>query len=243
MNEQNYANDKKTVEAMSQDNGLRELRRKLYPYFAQYKYTYNFNWLGRPIIQLTEDIMLMQEIIFRVQPDLIIETGIAHGGSLIFSASMLELLEKEGKVLGIDIDIRQHNRVEIEKHPMAKRISMIQGSSIDEAVAEKVHSFAENSEKVMVFLDSNHTHEHVIKELELYSPLVKKGSYLVVFDTGIEDLPEDMCSDRPWGKGDNPKTAVWEFLKSNNRFQIDHELESRVLFTVAPDGYLKCVRD
>jgi len=243
MNVQNYANDKKTVKTMSEDKGLQELRRKLYPYFAKYKYTYNFNWLGRPIIQLTEDIMLMQEIIFRVQPDLIIETGIAHGGSLIFSASMLELLGNNGKVLGIDIDIRQHNRLEIEKHPMAKRISMTQGSSIDETVAEKVYAFAENSEKVMVFLDSNHTYEHVIKELELYSPLVKKGSYLVVFDTGIEDLPEEMCNDRPWGKGNNPKTAVWEFLKSNNRFEIDRELESRVLFTVAPDGYLKCVKD
>ena len=243
MDGQNYANDRKTIEAMSKDKGLQELRRKLYPYFAQYKYTYNFNWLGRPIIQLTEDIMLMQEIIFRVKPDLIIETGIAHGGSLIFSASMLELLGNNGKVLGIDIDIRQHNRLEIEKHPMAKRISMMQGSSIDKTVAEKVHAFAENSEKVMVFLDSNHTHEHVIKELELYSSLVKKGSYLVVFDTGIEDLPEDMCADRPWGKGDNPKTAVWKFLKSNNRFEIDRELESRVLFTVAPDGYLKCIKD
>ena len=242
MNNQ-YANDRKNIDAMQMDQELKELRKKFYPFLAKYKYTYNFNWLGRPIIQLTEDIMLMQEIIFRVKPDLIIETGIAHGGSLIFSASMLELLGGEGKVLGIDIDIREHNRIEIEKHPMSKRIKMIQGSSIDESIAQQVHQYAKKSKRVMVFLDSNHTHEHVIKELELYSPLVKSGSYLVVFDTGIEDVPDDMYPDRSWKKGDNPKTAVWEFLKSNDRFEIDHELESHVLFTVAPDGYLKCTKD
>jgi len=239
-----YVNDKEIVDAMQADEELLALRKQIYPYLAKYRYTYNFNWMGRPIIQLTEDVMLMQEIIFRVKPDLIIETGIAHGGSLIFSASMLELLGGEGHVLGIDIDIREHNRVEIEKHPMSKRISMIQGSSIDEGIAKQVHEFAKDSERVMIFLDSNHTHEHVLKELELYSSLVKAGSYLVVFDTGIEDVPESMheYEDRPWGKGNNPKTAVWEFLKANDRFEIDMDLESRVLFTVAPDGYLKCVK-
>jgi cephalosporin hydroxylase len=237
------ANEANNIDAMQADEELKELRKKIYPYLAKYKYTYNFNWLGRPIIQLTEDMVLMQEIIFQVKPDLIIETGIAHGGSLVFSASMLELLGGDGKVIGVDVDIREHNRVAIEAHPMSKRISMIEGSSIDMSVAEQVYSFAKNSKRVMVFLDSNHTHQHVIKELELYSPLVKKGSYLVVFDTGIEDVSEDMFEDRPWGKGDNPKTAVWEFLETNDRFDIDRELESRVLFTVAPDGYLKCVKD
>ena len=120
---------------------------------------------------------------------------------------------------------------------------MIEGSSIDESIAKQVYDFAKNSKRVMVFLDSNHTHQHVINELELYSPLVKNGSYVVVFDTGIEDMSEDMFNDKPWGKGDNPKTAVWEFLDSSDRFEIDHKLESRVLFTVAPDGYLKCVKD
>lgn len=238
-----YANDKSNVDAMQVDETLRALREKIYPYLAKYKYTYNFNWLGRPIIQLPEDVMLMQEIIFRVKPDLIVETGIAQGGSLIFSASMMELLGDDGKVLGIDIDIRKHNRKAIEQHPMAKRIRMIQGSSIDESVAAQVRAFAEGCKRVMVFLDANHTHAHVQKELELYSPLVKSGSYLVVFDTGIEDMPEGMYADRPWGKADNPKTAVWEFLKRSDRFKIDRDLESRVLFTVAPDGYLKCIKD
>lgn len=236
-----YANEKENIDAMQADEDLKELRRRIYPYIAKYKYTYNFNWLGRPIIQLPEDMILMQEIIFRVKPDLIIETGIAHGGSLIFSASMLELLGGDGKVLGVDIDIREHNRIEIEKHPMNKRISMIQGSSVDTDVARQVHEFAEHAKRVMVFLDSNHTHDHVLKELELYSSLVNQGSYLVVFDTGVEDMPADMYQDRPWGKGDNPKTAVWEFLKGNDHFEIDRELESHVMFTVAPDGFLKRV--
>jgi cephalosporin hydroxylase len=236
-------NDIENIAAMQADQEFAELRKKIYPYLAKYKYTYNFNWLGRPIIQLTEDMVLLQDVICAVKPDLIIETGIAHGGSLIFSASILELLGGDGKVLGIDIDIREHNRLAINKHPMSKRISMIEGSSIDESIAEQVHTFANGSKRVLVLLDSNHTHEHVLKELELYSSLVTNGSYLIVFDTGIEDMPDDMFSDRPWGKGDNPKTAVWEFLKNNDRFEIDHELESRVLFTVAPDGYLKCVHD
>jgi cephalosporin hydroxylase len=205
------------------------------------KYSYNFTWLGRPIIQFPQDIIAMQEIIWQVKPDLIIETGIAHGGSLIFYASILELIGGNGEVLGIDIDIREHNQVEIEKHPMYKRIDMIEGSSIDEKIAEQVYDFAKGRKRVMVFLDSMHTHDHVLKELKLYSPLVTKGSYLVVFDTVIEDMPEDFFPDRPWGKGNNPKTAVWEFLKTTDRFEIDKEIENKLLITVAPDGFLKRV--
>lgn len=212
------------------------------------KYSYHFEWLGRPIIQYPQDIMAMQEIIWSVQPDLIIETGIAHGGSLIFSASLLELNAACGgpqnaEVLGLDIDIRAHNREAIEKHPMAKRILMIEGSSIDESVATKVYKIANGKKRVLIILDSNHTHAHVAEELRLYSPLVKAGSYLIVFDTVIEDMPEHFFPDRPWGKGDNPKTAVWEFLKSNNRFEISQEIQNKLLLTVAPDGYLKCIRN
>ncbi len=206
------------------------------------KYSYNFTWLGRPIIQYPQDIIAMQEIIWQVKPNLIIETGIAHGGGLIFYASMLELLGGDGQVLGIDIDIREHNRVEIERHPMFKRITMIEGSSIDEDVVQKVRDFAKDKKRVLVALDSMHTHEHVLKELELYSPLVTKGSYLVVFDTIIEDMPDGFFPDRPWGKGNNPKTAVWEFMKNNDRFEIDKEIENKLLITVAPDGYLRCIK-
>ncbi|HLO15686.1 MAG TPA: cephalosporin hydroxylase family protein [Anaerolineales bacterium] len=210
---------------------------------ARYKYTYNFSWLGRPIIQLPQDMMAMQEIIWQVRPQLIIETGIAHGGSLIFYASMLELIGGKGQVLGIDIDIRAHNRVQIENHPMAKRITMIEGSSIRKAVIDQVRAIAQGKGPVIVILDSNHTHDHVLKELQAYQSLVTKYSYLVVFDTLVDDMPDDMFSNRPWGKGNNPKTAVWEFLKSNDRFEVDKEIEAKLLITVAPDGYLKCIKD
>jgi len=234
---------KDRIKKLSQDKNLRDLTLNWMIATAKYKYSLNFNWLGLPIIQRPQDMIAMQEIIWQVKPDLIIETGIAHGGSLIFYASMLELLGGEGQVLGIDIDIREHNRVEIEKHPMFKRITLIQGSSIDESIVKQVYDIAKGKKQVLVALDSNHTHEHVLRELQLYSPLVTKGSYLVVFDTIIQDMPEDFFSDRPWGKGNNPKTAVWEFLKTNERFEIDREIENKLLITVAPDGYLKCIKD
>jgi cephalosporin hydroxylase len=236
------ANEPEYVEAMQADEELKILRQKIYEAIAKYRYTYNFTWFGRPIIQLPEDIVTMQEIILRVKPDLIVETGVAHGGSLIFSASMLELLGR-GEVVGIEIEMRSHNRAAVESHLLSKRIKLIEGSSISAEVVNQVRALAADKPSVMVFLDSNHTHDHVLRELEMYSPLVTKGSYLVVFDTGIEDMPGGAYPDRPWGKGNNPKTAVWEFLKRSDRFEIDRELESRLLYTVAPDGYLKCVKD
>jgi cephalosporin hydroxylase len=207
-------------------------------------YSYNFSWLGRPIIQYPQDIVAMQEIIWRVQPDLIIETGIAHGGSLIFSAAMLELNAACGgpadaKVLGIDIDIRAHNRAAIEAHPMFKRISMIEGSSIAPEVVEKVRQEALGKRSVLVCLDSNHTHAHVLAELQAYAPMVTIGSYCVVFDTIVEDLPAELFPDRPWGPGDNPKTAVREFMATASNFAIDHTIDHKLLISVAPHGYLK----
>ncbi|MBD2150270.1 cephalosporin hydroxylase family protein [Pseudanabaena sp. FACHB-1277] len=210
------------------------------------KYSYNYSWLGRPIIQYPQDMVAMQELIWKVQPDLIIETGIAHGGSLIFSASILELNAicggcQDAEVLGLDIDIRAHNREAIEAHPMFKRISMIQGSSIAPEVIEQVKAKAAGKQKILVCLDSNHTHDHVLAELEAYAPLTSVGSYCVVFDTVIEDLPDDMFGDRPWGVGNNPKTAVWEYLKAHPEFEIDKSIQHKLLITVAPDGYLKRV--
>jgi cephalosporin hydroxylase len=230
------------MNTMNNKDNLQELTNQWFVESCKYKYSYNFSWMGRPIIQFPQDIMAMQEIIWQVKPDLIVETGIAHGGSLIFYASMLELIG-EGQVLGIDVDIRQHNRVEIEQHPMFKRIIMIEGSSIDEEIAKQVYDLAKGKSRILLVLDSNHTHDHVLKELELYSPLVTKDSYLVVFDTVVEDMPEDFFPDRPWGKGNNPKTAVWEFLKTNKRFKVDKDIEAKLLITVAPDGYLKCLED
>jgi cephalosporin hydroxylase len=222
---------------------LKSLSQQWLTAVSRYKYSYNFSWLGRPIIQLPQDIMAMQELIWQIKPKLVIETGIAHGGSLIFYASMLELLGGDGLVVGIDIDIRAHNRREIEAHPLFRRIRLIEGDSTLPEVVEEVYGLAEGKAPILVALDSNHTHAHVLKELRLYSPLVSKGSYLVVFDTIIEDFPAGYFHDRPWDKGNNPRTAVAEFLATNHRFQEDEDLESKLLITVAPGGYLKCIAD
>lgn len=229
------------IKGLEADKDVQALSRIWAREVTRHKYTYNFSWMGRPIIQTPQDMIAMQEIIWRIKPDLIIETGIAHGGSLIYYASLLEMIGGEGYVLGIDVDIREHNRVEIEKHPMFKRIKMIQGSSVDQSTADAVKQHAQGKRSVLVVLDSNHTHEHVLKELELYAPLVTQDSYLVVFDTLLEDMPDDLIKDRPWGKGNNPKTAVWEWLKTNTGFEIDRSIEHKLLITVAPDGYLKRV--
>ena len=204
-------------------------------------YSYNFSWMGRPIIQYPQDMIAMQEIIWEVKPDLIIETGIAHGGSLIYYASLLEFIGN-GEALGIDIDIMEHNRRVIENHPMYKRITMIEGSSVSENIITRVKNITKNKKRILVILDSNHTHAHVLEELKLYSKFVTKNSYLVVFDTIIEDLPENSFPDRPWGKGNNPKTALWEFLKSTDEFIIDKDIVNKLLITVAPDGYLKRIK-
>jgi len=242
MNPEFEATNARKIAEMSQDPRLAEQSRDWILAVAPYQYTYHFTWLGRPIIQLPQDIVALQEIIWKVKPKYIVETGIAHGGSLIFSASMLQLIGGEGRVIGVDIDIRAHNRAAIEEHPMAHRIDLIQGSAIDPAIVAQVKERVKDG-PVIVILDSNHTHEHVLAELEMYSPLVKKGSYLIVMDTLVEDMPKELYPDRPWGPGDNPKTAVREFLKTNKRFEVDAPFEAKLLLTVAPEGYLKCVAD
>jgi cephalosporin hydroxylase len=233
---------RQNIEALEADAELKQLALDFMRETGKHKYTYNFTWLGLPIIQFPQDLQALQEIIWSVKPDVIIETGIAHGGGLVFYASMLELLGGDGQVVGVDIDIRAHNRARVESHPLARRIQMLQGSSVDEEIVRRVSVLA-RGKKALVILDSNHTHEHVLSELRLYSPLVSCGSYVVIFDTTIEDQPEGFFKDRPWSKSNNPKTAVREFLQTNNRFVVDKEIESKLLITVARDGYLRCVRD
>lgn len=233
--------NEKNVKIMTKDKTFKKLSRNWFNNSFKYEYSYHFTWLGLPIIQFPQDIVAMQEIIWKVKPDLIIETGIARGGSLILSASLLQLIGN-GEVLGIDIDIRKHNREEIEKHPLYNLITMIKGSSVDNAVAKKVYQHAKGKERILVFLDSLHTHDHVLKELKVYSRLVKKGGYIVVFDTMIENMPENSFPNRPWDRGNNPKTAVFEFLKNNKRFKIDKKIENKLLITSSPDGFLKCIR-
>jgi cephalosporin hydroxylase len=216
-------------------------------------YSYNFKWLSRPIIQYPQDIVATQEIIWEVKPDLIIETGIAHGGSLVFSASMLALLDycdaqesgalldpnkPNRKVIGIDIDIRAHNRDALDRHPMRNRMELIEGSSIAPDIVDKVHKLAKEFKRVMVFLDSNHTHDHVLAEMEAYAPLVTSESYCVVFDSVIDDLPIEASSERPWGPGNSPKSALIKYLEGSSEFKIDKDIEDKLLITVAPDGWL-----
>jgi len=248
---------KANIESLSQDNDVQALSRIWLREISPHKYAYNFSWLGRPAIQIPQDQIALQELIWQIKPDLIIETGIAHGGSLIFSASMLALLDiaeaiesgclfdpkvSRRKVVGLDIDIRAHNRSAIENHPMASRIQMLQGSSIDPDLIQQVNEIAKDYQRILVCLDSNHTHDHVLAELEAYASLVSVGSYCIVFDTAIEDLPQSLVGDRPWSVGNNPKTAVMDYLSVHPEFQIDKTIQHKLLITVAPDGYLKRIR-
>jgi cephalosporin hydroxylase len=242
------------IKSLSQDHDVQALSRIWVREISRHKWAYNFHWMDRPAIQFPNDAWAMQELIWEVKPDLIIEAGIAHGGSLIYYASLLAMLDvaeavelggvmdprrTKRKVLGLDIDIRSHNRDAIERHPMHPWIQMIQGSSIATEIVTQVREIAKGYKRILVSLDSNHTHEHVLAELQAYAPLVSRGSYCVVFDTLVEDMPSDQTPNRPWGQGNNPKTAVREYLKTNREFIIDKNIEHKLLITVAPDGYLK----
>lgn len=234
---------RRNIDGLKKDRDVQALSRIWLREITRHRYAYNFQWMGRPIIQFPQDMIAMQEIIWDVQPDLIIETGVAHGGSLVYYASLLEMIGGNGYVLGIDIDIRAHNRVAIESHPMFRRIELIEGSSISDEVAAAVADHVKGKKSVLAVLDSNHTHAHVFEELNIYAAYVTRGSYIVVFDTLLEHMPDDLLQDRSWGSGNNPGTAVRQFLAGTDAFEIDKDIESKILITVAPDGYLKRVRD
>ncbi len=213
--------------------------RKTFPH----GYTYNFEWMGRPIIQFPQDIVALQEIIWKTQPDVIVETGVARGGSTIFFASMLAMLGGPRHVVSVDIDIRAHNRTAIEAHMMARYIHLIEGSSIETSVVDRVKADVGSARSVLLVLDSNHTHDHVLSELRAYAPLVKKGGYIVVFDTAIEDDPPNFFPNRPWGRGNSPRSALRQYLAEVPRFEVDESIDGKLLITVAPGGYLRCIAD
>ncbi len=242
---------KERAEILNNDLTLNKISNDFMSRSHLLKYSYNFTWLGRPIIQYPQDILSFQEIVFKVNPDLIIETGIAHGGSLILSASLLNLLDlmqginpkqSNRKVIGIDIDIRSHNYESIKNHPFSNKINMIEGSSIDKDTIKKVMELKSGYKKVLVCLDSNHTHDHVKKELCLYSEFVSLGSYIIVFDTVIEDLPKECCNDRPWSIGNNPLTAVNEWIDKNKNFKVDKFYDKKSLISVAKGGFLERIK-
>ena len=233
--------NKNHVAKMAKNKDLQELSQKWFNECLEHEYHYHFSWLGVPIIQFPEDIVVMQELVWKVKPDFIVETGVARGGSIIFYASMLQLFGN-GEVVGVDIDIRPHNRKTIEEHFLSHRIKLLEGSSISGDIIDKVSDLGKNKNRALVVLDSNHTHEHVLEELRLYSSFVKKGSYIVVFDTAIEDVPERFNENRPWNNERNPRSAVREFLKENDSFEVDQELENKLLSTVARYGFLKKIK-
>lgn len=228
------------VQKLAQSKEMKDMGVDFVRRAGEFGYSYNFSWMGVPVIQFPQDIMAMQELIWRIQPDVIVETGIARGGSLVFYAGMLEMMGiRDGRVIGVDIDIRPHNRATIEEHPMGKRIQLVQGSSTAPETVEEVKKLLQGAKKVLVCLDSMHTHQHVLDELRLYAPLVTQDSYLVVFDTLIEEMPADYYPDRPWSHGDNPMTAVKAFLSENKDFVEDDTIPAKLLITVARGGYLK----
>lgn len=233
------ARNRDLTRRMSDDHHVRNVTREWIHAVLPFEYHYHFSWMGVPVIQFPSDIVAMQELIWDIKPDLIIETGIARGGSIVFYASMLQLLGGDGLVVGVDIDIREHAREAIEDHAFADRIVTVQGSSVAEDTISAVSRYAKGRKRVLVVLDSNHTQEHVAAELEAYSQFVTPGSYIVVFDTVIDDLPDRFHEGRPWAAGRGPKVAVHDFLATHPEFHIDRSYEDKLLVTVAPDGFLK----
>ena len=243
----------KEIEKQSEDKIFKDLSFDWLNQSWKNKYTYHFSWLGRPIIQMPQDIIAIQEIIWNIKPDLIIETGIAHGGSVCLSASLLALLEMEDlkinpkaiknrKVIGIDIDIREHNKEKINNHFLADKITMIEASSIDQKTFKKVEKISKNYSNIMVMLDSNHTEEHVLQELKLYGSLVSKNSYCVVFDTIVSKMDDEFSKGRPWDKENSPKSAITKFLNLNKDFVVDCSIDKKLLLSMAPGGFLKKIK-
>lgn len=252
--DQFVARGAEVARSMASDPNVKALTQSWMEEVTKYDYSYHFQWMGRPVIQFPQDLVALQEIIWKVKPDLIIETGIARGGSLVFSASMLALLDlseatksrglaeqsmPRRKVIGIEVDLRKHNREALEHHELAPWIEIIEGSSIDPDIVKEVLQHATNAQTVLVMLDSNHTHNHVIQELDAYSKMVSPGSYIIVFDSIVEDMPEDFYPDRPWGPGNSPKSAIREFLGRNGGFESDSSIEEKLLITVCSGGFLR----
>ena len=246
------ADDRKAFEAAQQENALKlgqadtvfDQSKKLVIDLNTYGYPYMWTWFGVPIIQLPADIMATQEVIWQVKPDVIIETGVARGGSVLFMASLLEMMGN-GTVIGVDIDIRAHNRAAIEDHPMSGRVQLVEGPSTHPDTLARVRALIPEGARVMVVLDSDHSRAHVLDECRAYGELVTEGSYLVVADTLLGHMtPEEAPQDRSkhWSVGDEPLAAVHDYLAETDRFEPDAAINGKLVLSSSPGGYLKCVR-
>jgi cephalosporin hydroxylase len=230
--------------ALGADGGVFEKGLDAFVAADAYRYTYLWSWMGVPIIQVPADIVATQEVIWSAKPDVIIETGVARGGSLIFSAAMLTLLGR-GKVIGVDIDVRAHNRDTIERHPMASRITLIEGSSIAAETLEAVRAAIPEGAAVMVCLDSDHSRDHVLAELRAYGPLVTAGQYMIVSDTVLGCMTAEQtptARSQVWLPGNEPLAAVAAYLAETDRFEADPEVNGKLIMSSSPGGYLRCLR-
>jgi len=232
---------RETAAAAAQNEGLRKTSMDFIVESDKFGYGYQWTWLGLPFIQMPQDMIVTQELIWQTKPDVIIETGVAWGGSVVFSASLLQLIGK-GEVVGIDLNLYDHVKDQIMSYPFSNRVHLYKGSSTDPEIVKKVLSHIKPGQSVMVMLDSNHTHQHVLDELRAYAPHVTKGQYLVVSDTVVEDMPKQEHRPRPWGPGDNPKTALRAYLKETDRFEVDPYVNGKLLLTYSPEGYCRCIK-
>ncbi len=234
---------KRSAEEMAADTKLKEDSLDLFFRADQHRWIHQATWFGEPVLNLPQDMFALQEIIFQTRPEFIIEIGVAWGGSLLFYSTLLEVLGG-GEIIGVDIFIPDDLKQRLQSHgKLSERIHLINASSIEEETVERVKAITGGSKKTMILLDSNHTHEHVYRELQLYSPLVEKGYYLVCGDTIVEDIPVQEHRDRPWGPGNNPKTALNAFMEESDRFERDADMENKLLFSCNPGGYLRCIKD
>ena len=230
--------------ALGNDDQVFEQSLDLITSIDKYDYSYLWSWMGVPIIQMPADVMATQEVIWATKPDVIIETGVARGGSVLFMASLLEMLGG-GKVVGVDIDIRAHNRATIEDHVMSKRVVLIEGGSVDEDTLASVRAQIPKGARVMVVLDSDHSREHVLSECRAYGQMVTEGCYLVVADTLVGHITEDKAPTKRskiWFKGDEPLSALNDYLAENDRFLVDPVLNGKLVLSSSPGGYLQCVK-
>ena len=225
--------------SLGADDTLRQQGIDLQLAADDHHYTYSWEWLGVPIIRLPDDIVVLQELIWAYRPQRIVETGVARGGSMLLDSSLMTLSGIEPAVLGIDISIFAHTHEALAEHPMSRGVTLLETSSVSDEAVSAARDFLGNAERALLVLDSNHTHEHVLAELRVLAPLLPVGSFILVADTIVEELPQGHYVNRPWDRGNSPLTAANQFLGENPGFVRDTEWSRRALLTEFRDGILR----